>query len=386
MLFVKVRDAALTRRAGYPAKERSGWWLASRLLLSCFAIVGIFAQYGLWNAGEVTALEWAPFSIAVLGFVALTWTRWRTAGTALVLLGYVGMVMMPGGFNSGLWFIILVFLVEANSRRPAWLGLTAAAVVTFGTLADWGSELEVSAALVFYAWSLTLLGVFFRSQDEGRRQLARFNELERKAERQALAANMHDSVAATLTQAVAVARAALVRRPSGEDSRPSLELIEANLSSALEELRSIVRVLEGGDTLGPADGGSLAVGLVQARDALREAGFAVTFYAPGDWTSSVECEDTAGVVLKEAVANVIRYAAPGGSVHISMGRDDDMLTLAVINQLPSVPIVDRSSGGYGLRNLAQRVKRASGNFETYSEDGAWVLRTGLPMKKGQEHG
>ncbi|MDF1488633.1 sensor histidine kinase [Tessaracoccus caeni] len=386
MPFAKVRDAVPTSPAGRQAQERSGWWLASRLLLSGFAIVGTVVQYRLWSRGEIPSVEWVPFSVAVLGFAILIWTKWRTAATIAVLMGYLGLVGLPGSFNSGLWFVMLVFLVEVNSRRPTWLGIAAAGAVVVGSMVDWATEPGASTILVFYSLSLALLGMFVRSQGESRRQLAQLHELQRKTERQALAANMHDSVASTLTQAVAVARAAIVRHPPGEDSRPVLELIETNLSSALEELRSIVRVLDQDDATRPGGGGSLALSLVQARRNLLEAGFPATLNATGDLASGSEAEETAKLVLREATANVVRYAAAGGPVHIAADRTDDLLILAVINQMPAVPIVDRSSGGRGLRNLAQRVESAGGSFETRAEDGAWVLRLEMPVKMVERNG
>ncbi|HMR50450.1 MAG TPA: hypothetical protein PKE40_14695 [Arachnia sp.] len=164
MFAAKISGTALAKQSGSPADARSGWWLASRVMLSGFAVVATAAQYRLWNVGEVSALEWMPFFIAILGFVVLVWTRWRAVATAVVLLGYIGLVVLPGNFNSGLWFVALPFCVEVNTRRPAWLGLSAAVVLTVGSVVDWGEGLASSLVLVIYIWSLSLLGMFIRVQ------------------------------------------------------------------------------------------------------------------------------------------------------------------------------------------------------------------------------
>lgn len=56
----------------------SGWWLVSRMLLTGFTVIAVDSQRRLWNLGEVTPLEWLPFSIAIVGFIVLVWTGWRT--------------------------------------------------------------------------------------------------------------------------------------------------------------------------------------------------------------------------------------------------------------------------------------------------------------------
>ncbi|HMR50449.1 MAG TPA: histidine kinase [Arachnia sp.] len=371
-----------SRRPGF------GWWLASRVLLSGFAVVAVASQRRLWGLGEVSRLEWMPFSVAVVGFIFLVWTRWRTAGAAVVILGYAGVAMLPGAFNSGLWFVIFPFLVETNARKPLWLGLSVSAVLTVGSVVDWGEGVGVSLMLVIYIWSLSLLGMFIRAQRENQLQLRELNELQRKAERQALGADMHDGVVAALTQATLLARATLLRRVSGEEDRETLMLIETNLSSALEELRSIVRVLGDGGAKSPADAGPLGQSLAEAKETLEKAGFAATLTTTGSWLSADQVDEIARLVLREAVANAMRHGAPGGVVVIAADKSDGLLTLAVTNQLPADGDRRASGGGLGLglHSLAGRVERAGGSFETYADDGAWVLRAELPMDQGEKNG
>lgn len=359
------------------------WRFAVRLLMSALTVWAVVVQHRLWTSGEVATSEWIPFALAIVGFMAQIWTRWWVPGVGAVLIGYAGLLVFPGTFNSGLWFVLLPFCVDVNSRRPAWPGWCAMVVLTVGSIVDWVGDPGSSVVLVVYLWSLSLLGMFLRGQEESKRQLRELHALQRRAEQQALAVNMHDSVAATLTQAVAVIRAARIRGPLGEENRSSLNIVEENVTTALDELRVIVRLLDDDESARPAKQEPLALGLARARETLEEAGYLASLKATGDWSAPQESDETAHLVLGEAVANVLRYALPGGPVHISADRSARRLTLAVISQLAPSPVVVRDAGGLGLRSLAARVDAEGGAFDAGADEGAWVVRMELPIGRPQ---
>jgi signal transduction histidine kinase len=244
------RPDAAARRAGRRdtwERIRPIWNWVSRIGLSIFGMFAVMAQFRMWGRGEAATAEWLPLTVALVGYAMLIWTTRSRAATLVMLGGYVGLVALPGTFNSGLWFALLPFFILVNTRRPAWLGLVSSVIVTLGSLVDWAESPSSSVFLGIYAWSFTFLGMFIRSQAEAKRWQQEAHELQRITERQALAARMHDSLAATLTQATALTRAVLIRGHVLGEDRQSLRVVDEDLSRGLDELRSIVRYLESGE-------------------------------------------------------------------------------------------------------------------------------------------
>jgi signal transduction histidine kinase len=378
------RPDAAARRAGQRdmwERIRPIWSWVSRIGLSAFGVLALVTQFRMWEHGEAVTSEWGPFLVAVVGYAMLVWTRWPMPATLLVIGGYLGLMALPGTFNSGLWFALLPFFILVNTRRPAWLGLVSSVIVTLGSLVDWAESPSSSVFLGIYAWSFTFLGMFIRSQAEAKRWQQEAHELQRIRERQALAARMHDSLAATLTQATALTRAVLIRGHVLGEDRQSLRVVDEDLSRGLDELRSIVRYLESGEPSSGQATEPLALLLARSQEALSEAGFLVSISTSGDWTNAVDVGPVAGFVLAEATANVMKHAAPGGFVHVSAEVSDGSVFLALMNQLAPGGGEDARGEGLGLRSLAKRVAGVGGWFSAGPEDGAWALRATLPAQR-----
>lgn len=236
-------------------------------------------------------------------------------------------------------------------------------------------------SLLLYTWLLSLLGMFIRNRMENTRQLERMHALERRAENQRLGALMHDAVASTLTQALAVTRDALVSGEIPEAQARGLHLVSSNLATALDELRAIVLVLEGHAEM--RDGGvavrSLGHELGQAQETLSASGFSASVRATGEWQAVELPGQVVRLVLREAVANVIRHGQPSGFVHISAEVSDGFLSLAVLNQAPARVGGSPTPFGHGIRNLRQRVTGLEGDFEAGVSEGVWTLRATVPL-------
>lgn len=312
------------------------WLWVRRGVLTVFMLLAVVVQFRMAQRGEATLPESLAVGVAVGGFGLLTWTRFQVQGTLVVLLSYLASAALPGSLNNGLWFLMLPLLVDANSRRPRWPGVTLVVVLTASSVFDmWGDVGSVIGQMA-YTWLLSLLGMFIRNRMENTRQLERMHALERRAENQRLGALMHDAVASTLTQALAVTRDALVSGEIPEAQARGLHLVSSNLAAALDELRAIVLVLEGHAET--RDGGvavrSLGQELGQAQETLSASGFSASVRATGEWQDVELPGEVVRLVLREAVANVIRHGRPSGFVHISADVSDGLLSLAVLNQAP----------------------------------------------------
>ena len=88
-------------------------------------------------------------------------------------------------------------------------------------------------------------------------------------------------------------------------------------------------------------------------------------------------------VVIEGVTNARRHA-PGGSVRVTVGREDGALRVDVADDGPADggPAGPGPGGGTGLTGLVERAATVGGEV-TYGPDGqGWLLSASLPMHGG----
>lgn len=89
--------------------------------------------------------------------------------------------------------------------------------------------------------------------------------------------------------------------------------------------------------------------------------------------------DTAGRILEEAVANVIRHAGGGSRCEIAVTTSSQHLDVRVVNTVADTAGGATSSTHLGLVSLAERVRLLKGMFSAGPEpDGRWVLSAHVP--------
>lgn len=217
-------------------------------------------------------------------------------------------------------------------------------------------------------------------------QLRRLHELETAqlraeaaAQRRRLGADMHDYVASSVTRATAITRRVLGRGSLQAADREAMQVVESELVAAINQVRQIVRLLEDDKPDAQTSAARLAEQLTAAEGVLREAGFATSVHATGDWARLAVDSLAAYAVLHEGVANVIQHGRPRGIVQILVDAEPEWLQIAMVNQLGDSGVVAGAElRGKGLHNLGQRVIQAGGELEVASEEGTWILRVQLP--------
>ena len=315
-------------------------------------------------------------------------------GTA-VALGALVAVTTTGAF---LLFALnpqLFAMVRHWRYRIAFIVLYAtevAAGILWHTGVSWRSIGRVGVLVVFPLFLALLLGAFITGIIAQSRQRAQLIEeltetrtaLARErhgagvlAERERLAAEIHDTLAqgfASVVLLVQAARAALERDPAAVDHR--LDLVERTARDNLEEARALVAALSPPDL---ADG-SLAEALrrVAARH-YRDTGVPVEVSVVG---APVGGAPEVDVVLlraaQEALANAYKHAS-AGTVHIELSTQDNLVALAVTDDGCGFDVAGVTEG-YGLRGLRTRAVASGGTCAVSSALGdGTTIRVELPV-------
>jgi signal transduction histidine kinase len=294
-------------------------------------------------AATLTSLWLTPLAGTVTGVALLTvvffsvgaWcpgVRVLAVGLMVAMLGTVLVGLASGVGGAAAWAVM------------AW-GLVAA--VLGRVTAGWHERLRRTQEVVI-------------ALEEGRGAALR---LARARERQALASELHDTVAHAMT--VVCLQAGAGRR-AGEEPVEVLTTIAAAATSSLAELRDGLDSLESeGPPLEPAR--IVALG--------QRVGVAV------DVTTPTVVDGVAGTlglrVLREAIVNTARHA-PGASARVSVTRDEGILGLEVLDDGGRrAPVITGS--GRGLEGLAETLSDVGGTLEWGPRPtGGFQVRASIP--------
>ena len=301
---------------------------------------------------------------------------------------------------------VLVALFTAGTRvdrrRLVLMGAACGGLVVGTGVAPWGSTL-FWADLVR---SLSVLAVAAALGDATRNRHAYIAEVERRAaeaeltreeearrrvgeERLRIARELHDITAHSLSIVAVQSGAALhVLDTDPDAARNALVAIRETSRDALNELRAILGVLRGsgeapeGAPLSPTPGLSRVADLVAP---LRDAGMSVELVAPGSADPLPAFVDASAYrIVQEAITNILRHAGQA-SVHVTVRRDDDTLSLEVLDDGAGAPPAGSTVDGHGISGMRERALALGGTFVAGPlETGGWRVAATLPLSgRGQ---
>ncbi|MGV4985893.1 sensor histidine kinase [Streptomyces sp. NRAIS4] len=373
--------------------------------------VGILLAAGVidvLSTGGAGHSVWPVTIVLVAAFAAVLWPAarrpaWlgpevRTAVPALLSGLYTAGTLLAGHsapFGPGEVVALLCLLfVAVRHCPPRW----AAGCALLDAVALLATPLRTGRSVPddtfgFIAVGLLLVGVvaglagYLRSLDY--RRTVAVGET-RRAERLAIAADLHDFVAHHVTGILVqtqVARMMAADRPAELD--PVLAGIEQAATEALASMRRTVGVLR--DT-GAESGRHRPVG-----DLAGVAELADRFPAPGqrvaldrdpalaDAGIPHEVQAAAFRVVQEALTNVRRHAADAAEIRIGLRRSRGGLEVTVGDdgrggsRLPDAA----HGGGFGLVGLAERVTALGGTLHAGPRTGhGWEVRAVFPLGGG----
>ena len=266
--------------------------------------------------------------------------------------------------------LIVVYLV-ANRYRRRWSVLLAAPFLVAAVA--WSDEDTLAGVmLLVLVVAAQVLGDSRRqrSQAIAERDATRHAMAETQRdqvimeERARIARELHDVVAHHVSVIAVQAETARLTTPDmPEEGKERLAAIGQTARDSLTELRRLLGVLR-------ADGGPEAARspqpglgrLAELIDSARTAGTPVRLTLEGDVTPLPPGVDlTAYRIVQEALTNARRHA-PGASVDVTLGFEEDALRLRVSDDGPGPPAADTS--GHGLLGMQERATMVGGRLKT----------------------
>jgi signal transduction histidine kinase len=324
----------------------------------------------------------AALMVAVAAAMAQTTVLTPATRLAMPLLG-----MLVAAFAAGRY---------VTRRRPAGVLLAVCLAEEWaGPIAvnrdPVGDALFVSVAL----WAVWLLGRSSLTREElareeqARRWAGQQREQEVRAavaaERQAVARDLHDTVAHAVTMMVLQATGTgLIAREQPESAATALASIEKVGRQAMDDLRTMLDVLRGDDpwdpAAAPAAPGPTLDDLAALVAGARDSGVEVTLHADTDLAGLPRTlSTTAYRTIQEGLTNAARHA-PGAPVRLTVCSVPRALVVTVDNgPAPRRRPPVTTGTGTGLIGLRERVTALGGALHSGPHaDGGFALSIELP--------
>lgn len=198
---------------------------------------------------------------------------------------------------------------------------------------------------------------------------------ERLAERNALARDLHDSVAHHVSAIAVQAQAAqFIAATNPDGARNIMANVEAIANTTIDDMRSLVGILRSDtdrDTTVAASLADLAGG--EARPLVRITGEASLEHLPGPVASAVYR------IAQETITNARRHSRNATFVDVDLATGDQFVVLEVTND--GVPRRHRSAG-FGLTGMEERVRALGGVIEIGPRSvSGWRVEARIPLRR-----
>ena len=383
-------------RAPFVVEPAEPWWRVVLLGVGCLLIL----------------VKRAHPILALLGGVAVTAVDIRWGGSLAITLV--------------LWDLLYAAALWSGPRARAWLWGVAVTVAVLGSVAAGEAArdvrqfvymgLQLGAVLLVPMWWATnvrtkselaeLAGeradlaareaeAAARTADLERQRasdLERIAELDRheavRAERAAMARDLHDVIASHLSTIAIHSGAALALPPDAAKDRAALRQVRASAVASLDEMRSMILLLRTEGRRDDAPDAVAAPGRLAGLDALLDAAraaTAVTLDDPDDVAASAlpaAADQALFRIAQEAVTNALKHA-PGSPVTVRLVRDGSAVVLEVHDDgAPgsASPVESPLSAGTGLLTMSERADGLGGTFDAGpTAAGGWVVRACVPV-------
>lgn len=326
-----------------------------------------------------------------------------------VLLDAVILATSAGELGVGSLGVMLAAygLARRSPRKPAVTALCLGAVVTTvvgGSALLLGSRESVLVVILTVVARIALqyaapaaVAEYFAGRErlaDALQEQARMAEHERReqadrevrAEREALARELHDIAGHHLSGIIVSAQAATALTRSDLDrAREMMQTVQDDARIALADLRRTVGLLRSDDdapSSSPSPVPTIA-GIGALVDVARERGQRVVLTTFGDAHAlGALAETTAYRMVQESLANAARHA-PGAACAVTVRFDADAVEIAVSNESPGergARATEKPGVGYGLSGMAERAELIGAELSAGpSESGGWTNRLRIPL-------
>lgn len=320
------------------------------------------------------------------------WARRRRSGAAwvcsMVLLWAV--LVALGATWAWLCFPLLFLVLFILPRPASLLVVLAASLWTALSPLLRGGRISSGSVLgpLFGAGVAVVVALVFeqlRRDAQTQRQLnaevARLAaDQARVAEREALARDLHDTLAQGLNSIVMLARAARAQHPQAAEH---LDGIEQVARENLAQTRTLVRRMAPPQASRLADDLATVVQAVQAEQRLVGSGLDVEVRSSGDpQPTSGAVHQTVVMAARTLLANVVQHARARRCV-VTITWLDDVLCLDVVDDGVGFDPARVGGDSYGLRALRSRIAEVGGSVEVDSTSEGTSVGLVVPVTTGE---
>jgi signal transduction histidine kinase len=351
-----------------------------------WALVAAFAVSAVLEVAlrEDLPLPWLSLLVTVGLAPTLLWRRTHPFAAVAVAFGVstavdIGLIIADGPaieMYTLVYFLVLPYaLFRWGSGREVLAGLAMIlTAATTGFFVSWTgvADLFGGAAVLF---SSMALGVAARSEHGARHRRLQQAKAEERVE---LARELHDTVAHHVSAIAIQAQAGRALAASSPGSSlEALEVIEAEASRTLAEMRAMVRVLRNQE---PADyAPQPGVADLERLAGASPAGPRVEVKHSGDLTALPAAVDAAVFRIgQEAVTNALRHARNATLVDVRVDGDLSSIHLCVRDDGDPGP-GPATASGFGIVGMIERASLLGGRCSAGpGPERGWLVEATLP--------
>jgi signal transduction histidine kinase len=325
-------------------------------------------------------LEWpVATTLATIAILpALLWRRTRplisvavmTCSTCAFALAHAAAGVEPNALVATFAFLsapYALFRWGSGRDRIACAAVIAASLLFSSSL---GSDriADIIAGIAFMGGAC-LIGALRRERRESRERRL---ETVRAREREALARDLHDTVAHHVSAIVIRAQVASADPRDAARVAESLGVIEREAQAVLADMRSLVRTLRAPADYAPSAG-------LDELARLADAGpppVTVRIDAPDDLPIVVA--STLFRIAQEGVTNARRHARAATAIDVSVTVEAGTAHITVRDD--GAPPYPASGDGHGLQGMSERAALLDGDLAAGPDPaGGWTLCAALPL-------
>jgi len=364
------------RVADAPRRVWRDWALVAVLVPLC--IVEVILRQDL-------PYRWLSFAVGTGGVAMLLWRRTHPLLAVATVFGATFVMDIPwvvrggdppGMYTMGYALILAYALFRWGSGREALIGLGIMLVpATLALVLDFTSVSEAIGGFALFFLTLAA-GIAVRSR--ARERISRIDAA-RAREREALARDLHDTVAHHVSAIAIRAQAGIATAPADPDAAiDALRVIEAEASRTLADMRTIVRGLR-------RDARGERAPLPQIADvrdlaAAAPGGPAVHVELQGDQARVPAPVATAAYrLVQESITNARRHARRASRIDVLVRAGDDALTVEVTDDGERAHA--QEGVGFGMAGMIERAEGLGGTCTAGPRaGGGWAVTAVLPLR------
>ncbi len=357
----------------------------------------LLSQHDVVGTGQ-TAFAVATLVLLSIGPFIATFKAWLGAGlTLLAALSEFNVDIAPALLF--LFALVIVCAFTATEQLSLIVTITSVVWMTINAILTPAELVGIplfAVALTCSVYAVIIWGKRQKSRaediarDRAKAELLHQNAL--MSERKLIARDLHDVIAHDITVIALQADMAMTSRDS-EQSSASLGIISQSAHRALDDLRSMMRVLTPtlGDVSEQAPNATLKTFMTEAEQTLANLGFNVSLGAPDNYRATATDRELSPFV-REATSNILSHARPGATVELSFGATEETVWCRFANEYsansgqdalhpdssvsrPRIP-----SSGFGRGFMRERIERLGGSV-TVGPDASsqrWVVHAEVP--------